>query len=272
MTDRYAVFGNPLGHTKSPQIHQAFAAQFGEDMEYGAVEAPLEGFVQAASRFFEMGGLGLNVTVPFKTQASEMANERYSSAEICGAANCLKVESGRIIAENFDGVGLLRDVEVNLGVRVKDARILVLGAGGAARGTIVPFLQAGAGEMVIANRTPAKAEELCDILKDYGPLRATGFDRLGDGFDIVFNSTSASLTAQGLPISNDTFISTDLAYDLVYGKGKTPFLRQAEAAGARQIADGVGMLVEQAAEAFNWWRGKRPESTKVIADLTVPLV
>lgn len=272
MTDRYAVFGNPLGHTKSPQIHTAFAAQFGEDMSYGKVEAPLDGFPTAVRRFFDEGGLGLNVTVPFKVEAHDLADDRLSAAAICGASNCLKIEGRKILAENFDGAGLLRDVIENIGVPVSGARILLLGAGGAARGTVVPFLTGGAESITIANRSLDKAEALCDQLAQYGALKPARPTDIADGYDIILNSTSASLTGQGLPISEAAFSSARLAYDLVYGKGKTPFLADAERAGAAQIADGVGMLVEQAAEAFVWWRGKRPDTGPVIKDLTIPLV
>lgn len=272
MTDHYAVFGNPLGHTKSPQIHTAFAAEFGEDMTYGKVEAPLDGFEDSVRAFFAEGGMGLNVTVPFKVEAYDLADQCLPAAAICGASNCLKIENGQILADNFDGAGLLRDVEKNLGVPVSGARILLLGAGGAARGTIVPFLQGGAESITIANRSLRKAETLCEQLGGYGSLTPARLDDVTDSYDIVLNSTSASLTGAEIPISDSVYSGARLAYDLVYGKGKTPFLAHAERAGAEQIADGVGMLVEQAAEAFVWWRGKRPDTAPVIKDLTIPLV
>lgn len=271
MTDRYAVIGNPIGHSKSPDIHQAFATQFSEDMVYDAIEAPLGGFAEIARRFFEGGGLGLNVTVPFKVDAHDFADDRQQAAQICGASNCLKIEDGRVIAENFDGIGLLRDVSENLGVDVRGARVLMIGAGGAARGSVVPFLQAGAGKMVIANRTFTKAQSLAEDLAQFGPVTACQISDISGGFDIVLNSTSASLEARPLPLPPQVFEGSMLAYDLVYGKGQTPFLTAAKTSGAAHIADGVGMLVEQAAEAFAWWRGKRPDTAPVIESLTVPL-
>lgn len=272
MTGRYAVIGNPIGHTKSPFIHTEFARQTGEDIRYEAIEAPLDGFTDIARAFFDAGGKGLNVTVPFKVAAHDMADVRREAAAICGASNCLTMDGGRLVAENFDGVGLLRDIAVNLGVRLAGARVLIAGAGGATRGAVAPFLAAGVGEVVIANRTVEKAEAIRDLLADRGAITAVGYDGIEDGFDLVLNSTSASLSGKALPIPASAFDGCALAYDLAYGKGRTPFLAQAEAGGAGCIADGVGMLVEQAAEAFLWWRGIRPDTAPVIAALTVPLV
>jgi len=271
MSDRYAVFGNPISQSKSPFIHGEFAAQFGEDMSYERIEAPLDGFAPAVRRFLDEGGLGLNVTVPFKVEAAALADERREAAEICAASNCLKLEGGRLIAENFDGIGLVRDIEVNLGIPLAGARVLFAGAGGATRGAVAPFLAAGVGELVIANRTLARAEEIRDLMAGRGRVVASGYEALSGSFDIVLNSTSASLTGQGLPIPAEAFHGAALAYDLAYGKGKTPFLTLAEASGAARIADGVGMLVEQAAEAFLWWRGKRPATRDVIEKMTIPL-
>jgi shikimate dehydrogenase len=272
MTDRYAVFGNPLSHTKSPFIHGEFARQFGEDMTYEAIEAPLDGFADAVRAFHADGGKGINVTVPFKVAAHDLADERHEAAAICGASNCLKLEGERLVAENFDGVGLVRDIAVNLGVPLAGKRVLIAGAGGATRGAVAPFVAAGVAEVVIANRTVAKAEIIRDLLASRGTITASGYDDIRGGFDVVLNSTSASLTGEALPIPPSAFAGCALAYDLAYGKGKTPFLQLAEAAGAAQLADGVGMLVEQAAEAFLWWRGKRPDTAPVIAAMTVPLV
>jgi shikimate dehydrogenase len=267
MTDRYAVFGNPVAQTKSPFIHSAFAAQFGEDMRYEAIEAPLDGFAETVRGFMAEGGRGINVTVPFKVEAEKLADESHEAAAICGAANCLKFEDGRIIAENFDGIGLVRDIEENLGLKLKGRNVLFAGAGGATRGAIMPFLEAGVAEITIANRTLSKAEEIRDMFGPRGSLHACGYEALGPGFDIVLNSTSASLSGALPPVPASAFRGTALAYDLAYGKGKTPFLKLAEESGAAQIADGVGMLVEQAAEAFLWWRGKRPDTAPVIASL-----
>ncbi len=271
MTDRYAVFGNPLSHTKSPFIHAEFARQLGDDLSYEAIEAPRDGFEAAVRSFVAAGGKGFNVTVPFKVDAARLADEAHEAVVICGASNCVKVEDGRLVAENFDGVGLVRDIVDNLGVALADARVLFAGAGGATRGAIVPFFEAGVREIVIANRTVAKAEHIRDLLRARGPIRACGYDDIGTGFDIILNSTSASLSGAALPIPDTAFHGVRLAYELAYGKGKTPFLQMAEAGGAEHLADGVGMLVEQAAEAFAWWRGKRPNTAPVIEAMTIPL-
>lgn len=271
MTDRYAVFGNPIGQSKSPELHMAFAAQFGEDMTYEAVLVPVDGFEAAVRGFIAAGGKGLNVTVPFKIEAEALADEARDSAALCGAANCLKFEDGRIVAENFDGVGLVRDISVNLGVDLKGKRVLLAGAGGAARGALDPLIEAGVAEIVIANRTVEKAEAVAKLLGPRGSIRACGYAALEPGFDVVLNTTSASLAGEEPPIPGRAYVGAELAYELAYGKGKTPFLARAEHYHVGRIADGVGMLVEQAAEAFAWWRGKRPDTAPVIEKLTVPL-
>lgn len=270
MTDRYAVFGHPLGHTKSPFIHTEFARQFGEDLTYEAIEAPVDGFESALRRFIDDGGVGANVTVPFKLEAFGLADHAKDAARICGAANTLRFVDGRIEADNTDGVGLVRDITRNLGVPLSGARVLFAGAGGATRGAVAPFLAQGA-EITIANRTVAKGHEIKALLGDRGPVRAVSYENLSGFFDIVLNSTTLSLTGKAPPLPDTVFEGARLAYDLVYGKGLTPFLAKAEARGA-QVADGVGMLVEQAAEAFAWWRGKRPDTAPVIKAMTVPLV
>ncbi|SMC86048.1 shikimate dehydrogenase [Primorskyibacter flagellatus] len=272
MTDRYAVFGNPIGHSKSPFIHRSFAAQFDDDMSYEAVEAPQDGFRSRLDQFISEGGRGINITVPFKTDAFAAADERCEGAALTGASNCLKFENGRIIAENFDGVGLLRDIADNLGQAVSGKRVLFLGAGGATRGAALPILRAGAAQVVVANRTVAKAQAIADELTRFGEIRATGYDSLSAGHDIVLNATSASLFDTRPQVADAVFEGTGLAYDLVYAKGLTGFLRQAQGMGVPVLADGVGMLVEQAAEAYAWWREQRPDTAALIRDLTVPLV
>ena len=269
MTDRYAVLGNPLSHTKSPFIHTEFARQFGEDLTYEAIEAPLDGFAETVRAFRAEGGLGINVTVPFKVEAFELADECRDAAAICGASNCLKFEGDRIVAENFDGVGLVRDIAENLGQPLSGKRVLFAGAGGATRGAVAPFLAAGA-EVTIANRTVSKGEAIRDLLGARGVIHVTSYDAVSGSYDIVLNSTTTSLTGSKPPLPDAVFDGAALAYDLVYGKGLTPFLAQAQARGVR-VADGVGMLVEQAAEAFDWWRGKRPDTTPVIVAMTIPL-
>ncbi|KQW64261.1 shikimate dehydrogenase [Variovorax sp. Root411] len=273
MTDRYAVIGNPIGHTKSPVIHRSFAQATGQDIGYSAIEGPLDGFAGAVHAFREAGGRGMNVTAPFKLQAFELATDRLERAELAGATNALKFEGGRIYADNFDGVGLVADITRNLGVAMKGARVLLLGAGGAARGALLPFLAQQPSELVVANRTPATARVLAEGFASYGQVIASGYDDLaGQRFDIVVNATSASLKAELPPVPAEVLKGAKLAYELVYGKGLTPFLRLARNTGVPQLADGVGMLVEQAAEAFAWWRGVRPDTRAVIDRMTIPLV
>jgi shikimate dehydrogenase len=273
MSDRYAVIGNPIGHTKSPLIHGSFAAATGQDIDYTAIEGPLDGFAHAVHAFRDAGGRGMNVTAPFKLQALELATERLERAELAGATNALKFEGDRILADNFDGVGLVADITRNLGVAMKGARVLLLGAGGAARGALLPFLAQGPAELVVANRTPATATALAERFAAHGRVTAAACaDLAGERFDVVVNATSASLRAELPPVPVDVFHGAQLAYELVYGKGLTPFLRLARDAGVARRADGVGMLVEQAAEAFAWWRGVRPDTRAVIERMTIPLV
>ncbi len=273
MPDRYAVIGHPIGHSKSPQIHSAFAKATHQDLSYVATEAPLDGFREAVMRFVAEGGKGANVTLPFKVEAFEIATDPQESARLAGAANALKFEGDRILAENFDGVGLVNDIQRNLGVPLRGKRVLICGAGGATRGAILPIAAQAPAALVIANRTAAKAAGLAEEFVDRARLSGCGYDDLpGESFDVVLNATSTGLGQGTLPLPPGTFAANALAYELVYGKGLTPFLRQARAAGVTQLADGVGMLVEQAAEAFEWWRGVRPDTASVIKALTVALV
>lgn len=272
MTDRYALFGNPISHTKSPRIHNAFAAQTGEDVAYEAIEAPVDGFRAAVDAFRAAGGRGINVTLPFKLDAYEYALDRMERARLAGAVNCMKFEGGRAIAENFDGIGLVNDIQRNLAFSIRARRVLLIGAGGAARGAMLPFLEAQPALLVVANRTVAKAMALGERFGSFGRIGTGGYgDLQGQAFDIVVNATSASLHGELPPVPASAFAPNGLAYDLVYGKGLTPFLRLARGAGARYVADGVGMLVEQAAEAWVWWRGVRPDTRAMIEAITVPL-
>jgi shikimate dehydrogenase len=273
MTDHYALFGNPLGHSKSPLIHNGFAKALGHDVDYGLIEAPLGGFAAAAQAFRDSGAKGCNITAPFKLDAFALATHRMERAEHAGAANCLKFgPDGRIEAEMFDGIGLANDIERNLGVAMKGKRVLVLGAGGAVRGAVAPFLACDPSALVIANRTEDKATALAQRFGDRGPVSACGYaDLAGERFDLVVNGTSASLRGELPPVPATIFGGAQLAYELAYGKGLTPFLRLAQNAGVPRLADGVGMLVEQAAEAWVWWRGVRPPTRDVIDRLTVPL-
>lgn len=272
MTDRYALFGNPLGHTKSPLIHMTFARQADQDIDYQPIEAPLGRFPDALHAFFAGGGKGCNVTAPFKLEANALATRRMPRAEMAGAANCLKMEGGEIVADNFDGIGLLRDIEINLGQPLAGKRVLMLGAGGAARGALLPFLEAKPASLTLINRTVEKAHALARQLAGHGPITSGGYDDLtGEHFDIVVNATSASLRGEMPPMPDSAFDGVSLAYELAYGKGLTPFLRRAQGRNAARLADGVGMLVEQAAEAFVWWRGIRPDTARMITTLTIPL-
>ncbi|SAL13708.1 shikimate dehydrogenase [Caballeronia peredens] len=276
MTDTYAVIGNPIGHTKSPLIHGLFAEATQQDMAYTAIEGPPEpeqAFAETVRAFAAAGGKGMNITAPFKLKAFAMADERSERAELAGAVNAMKFENGRIIAENFDGIGLVRDIEVNLGLPMAGKRVLILGAGGAVRGALLPFLAARPAEMILVNRDIDKGRALAAQVSARGPISACAYGDLEamGRFDLVVNATSASLTGALPPVPPSVFSPEGAAYELAYGKRLTPFLRLARNAGVRAIADGVGMLVEQAAEAFDWWRGVRPATRAVIDRLTVPL-
>ncbi len=272
MTDRYAVLGNPIGHSKSPLIHSLFAQATGQDIGYTAIETPLDGFSDTVLGFRASGGRGLNVSLPFKLQAFEIATEPSERARLAGAANCLKFDGERILADNFDGVGLVNDLQRNLGCPLVGKRVLLLGAGGATRGALLPIAAERPALLSVANRTADKAHALRHDFAAHTPLQTGGYETLvGQSFDVVINATSTGLTQEALPLPAGLFAPAAIAYEMVYGKGLTPFLKQAQAAGASTVADGVGMLIEQAAEAFAWWRGVRPDTRAVILQLTVPL-
>jgi len=275
MTDKYAVIGNPIGHTKSPLIHSTFAKQTGQDIAYSAIDGSLDGFRQAAEAFRAAGGRGMNVTAPFKLDAFAYATDLTEQAQLAGAVNALKFEGGQVFAQNFDGIGLVRDIVHNLGFPIKGRRVLLLGAGGAARGALLPILAQQPARLLIVNRTESKAHALAEQFATDVDLSASSYPALDASpavFDIVINATSASLRGELPPVHAEVFAPDGLAYELVYGKGLTPFLRLAQGSGVRHLADGVGMLVEQAAEAFAWWRGVRPDTRAVITTLTVPLI
>jgi shikimate dehydrogenase len=262
MTDRYAVFGNPISHSKSPLIHAEFARQTGQDLSYEAIEAPLDAFRAAVLAFRAAGGRGANVTVPFKEQAFALATERSERADAAGAVNTLKFDGDEILGDNTDGAGLVSDLIDNLGFNPAGRRILLLGAGGAARGVGLPLMERQPAELFVANRTAYKARELSARFDCYGG----GFEALeGRQFDLVINATAASLAGDLPPLPDDIFAPGALAYDMMYGRD-TPFLAFARERGVR-TADGLGMLVEQAAEAFLVWRGIRPRTAPVIAML-----
>ncbi|MFZ4536643.1 shikimate dehydrogenase [Propionivibrio sp.] len=268
MTDRYCVFGNPIGHSKSPLIHAAFAARTGEDISYTAILAPRDGFAAAVHAFVANGGRGANVTVPFKEEAFRLCTRRTARAEIAGAVNTLVFSSDGILGDNTDGAGLVRDITLNLQCPVAGKRVLLLGAGGAARGAIGPLLDERPGALIIANRTASRAQALAEHFARLGAISGSGYAELaGHSFDIVINATSASLGGESPPLPSGILAAGSLAYEMMYGRGDTPFLALARSQGAQQLADGLGMLVEQAAEAFYLWRGVRPDVAPVLAML-----
>jgi shikimate dehydrogenase len=266
MMDRYAVVGHPVAHSKSPLIHRLFAEQTGQDMVYETLLAPLDGFAETTRNFFAEGGKGLNVTVPFKAEAFVLADTCSPRAAQASAVNTLGIDAdGRIWGDNTDGVGLVRDLRDALSLTLSERRLLVLGAGGAACGILGPLLGEGPRELVVANRTAAKAAALADRFRCLGPVRGCGLAELfGIGaFDLILNATSASLS-EALPalplglVANDT-----VCYDLAYGSEPTAFMHWAQAQGATRTEDGLGMLIEQAAVSFELWRGVRPDTGRV---------
>jgi shikimate dehydrogenase len=267
MTDLYAVIGNPVEHSRSPLIHAEFARQTRQPVSYGKLYAEIAGFEAVVQRFREEGGRGVNVTVPFKHRAYALASIRSRRAEEAQAVNTLSFEADGIKADNTDGVGLVRDLTRNLGCAIQNRRVLVMGAGGAAYGVCGPLLDAGPATLVVANRTPDKAMDLATRFAGLFPaapeVTGAGYAELeGREFDLVINATSAGLSGEMPALPAGVFAPGALAYDLVYGKD-TPFLALAARAGAR-AADGLGMLVEQAAESFYLWRGMRPDTAPVI--------
>lgn len=266
--DRYVVFGNPIGHSKSPLIHRLFAEQTGQQLDYSALLAPLDDFIGCAQTFFEHGQ-GANITVPFKEQAFRLADSLTERAQRAGAVNTLrKGADGRLLGDNTDGAGLVRDLKVNAGVSLQGKRILLLGAGGAVRGALEPLLAEKPLAVVIANRTVEKAELLAHQFADLGPVSAAGFSWLAEPVDLIINATSASLAGELPPISPSLIQpGHTVCYDMMYGKEPTPFCRWATEHGAAHVLDGLGMLAEQAAEAFYLWRGVRPDTAPVLAEL-----
>lgn len=258
---RYAVFGNPVAHSRSPQIHQQFALQEGVEIEYGRICADMGGFAQAVSAFFASGGCGANVTVPFKQEAFDLSDEHSERASAAGAVNTLiLLENGKIRGDNTDGVGLVNDIVRVQNTAIEGKNVLLLGAGGAVRG-VVPVLQAqNPSRIVIANRTREKAEE---VAARFG-VEAAALDEVRGGFDIVVNGTSGGLGGQFPAVSPDIFAGCTLAYDMVYGEAAKPFLTFARESGAQQTADGLGMLVGQAAVSYRLWRGFEPDIRPVV--------
>lgn len=268
MTDRYAVVGNPIAHSKSPIIHAEFARQTGQDLVYERLLAPVDGFRATVNAFRAEGGRGLNVTIPFKLEAFDYADKRSVRAERAGAVNVLSFFAHEVVADNTDGAGLIRDLEANLRITLRGKRVLLLGAGGAAQGVMHPLLEREPVVLVIANRTVEKARTLATRFAALGHVSASSYAALkGTAFDLIINATAASLAGKLPPLPEGVFAKQSLAYDMMYGRGETPFMAFAKAHGAAACADGLGMLVEQAAEAFYVWRGIRPSTEKVLRHL-----
>lgn len=269
--DLYAVVGNPISHSKSPRIHSLFASQTGEQLEYTAIQAPEDGFKSTVEGFFDRGGQGLNVTVPFKEQAWKLASRRTRRAELAGAANTLYRDSeGLLTADNTDGKGLVVDLTVNLGIGLAGKRVLVLGAGGAVRGVLGPLLEQKPATLTIANRTVAKAEGLVTLFAPVAgrtAVSACGFEQPAEAFDIIINGTSASLQGDLPPVSANVIGADTVVYDMMYSLQTTTFNQWALDQGATRVFDGLGMLVEQAAESFRIWRGVSPQTRPVIEQL-----
>ena len=280
--DRYVVIGNPIAHSKSPQIHAAFARQTGEAIAYERLLAPLDGFDESVRAFIAAGGRGANVTVPFKLEAFALADTLSERATAAGAVNTLRFDRAgervEIVGDNTGGVGLVRDIRVNAGVVVSGARVLLLGAGGAARGVILPLLAESPAQLVIANRTLERADALVTQFAEAAHtlpaapvvLAAARFEALAGRFDIIINATAASLSSELPPIPASVFGSSSFAYDMMYGAQPTLFMQMAAQAGA-SVRDGLGMLVEQAAESFFVWRGVRPQTVPVYRELRAQL-
>lgn len=264
MTDRYAVIGNPVAHSQSPMIHAEFARATGEAIRYEKLFAELGRFREVVEGFITEGGRGLNVTLPFKGEAYRMSDEVTERARAAEAVNTLTFRDGKVYGDNTDGIGLVRDIVHVMDVQLAGKNVLVLGAGGAVRGVLEPLLEEKPASLTIANRTLIKAEALVHHFAPWGVCQATGYGELaGRAFDVIINATSTSLHNELPPIPAGLFNARSLAYDMVYSKGLTPFLRRAQSENAGMLADGLGMLVEQAAESFFIWRGKRPDTRKV---------
>ncbi len=260
----YAVFGNPISHSKSPLVHSLFAEEFGINLEYRAVHVDIGGFEQAVSGFQANGGNGLNVTVPFKLNAWKLADELTQRAQLAGAVNTLTL--GDVVkGDNTDGAGVVKDIESNLGIPLAGTRILIVGAGGAVRGILSPILNQKPESITITNRTKSKADELANVFSDFGNVQATALHEAGLGaYDIIINATSTGIHGELPEVSPRVFQGVKLMYDLMYGKQPTRFMEWARDNGVEQISDGLGMLVEQAAESFQVWHGVMPITTSVI--------
>lgn len=269
--DRYAVIGHPIKHSQSPFIHQQFAKQTGQSLDYQRLLAPLDGFADCLRQFAREGGKGCNITVPFKTQALTIADELTARAELAGAVNTLHLlADGRWLGDNTDGAGLVMDLK-RLGFTLSGANILLLGAGGAARGALAPLLAEQPAQIVVANRTLARADELAQHFAHLGKISSASLDALDQGFDIIINCTSASLQGEALSLDSQVCHADTRVYDMMYGREETLFLAWAREQGLAHRYDGLGMLVGQAAESFYLWWGVRPDMIPVLAALRAQL-
>lgn len=271
MTDRYAIIGNPISQTKSPALQTAFAEQCRQDMVYGAILAELDGFAAAVREFQKSGGKGMNITMPFKIEAFALADELTPRGRAAGAINMFTLRAdGTLLGDNTDGFGIVRDITHNLGRCLKGARVLLLGAGGAVRGALLPLFDEQPAEIFVANRTASKAVELA---AEFGPhagaiqLAGGGFADISGRFDVIINGSASSMANEVPPLPADVWNEGSLAYDMAYKKEPTAFVQAARAAGVGQTTDGLGMVVEQGAECFTLWRGMRPDTAPVIAAL-----
>jgi len=280
MTDHYAVVGKPIAHSKSPLIHRLFAQQTDQDLEYRAELGDSVNFEEQVSKWFALGLRGLNVTLPFKERALTLASKKTARALLAGAANTLRLDqnAGGLEADNTDGIGLMRDLQERLGFAIQDKRILVLGAGGATRGILGPLLEAGPARLVITNRTEERAITLVQAMQTAMNATALIFNsqaqlaQHNEGFDLVINATSTSLSGDVPEVPDCIWASHTMAYDLAYTpSGETSFLVFAQSHGVKNCADGLGMLVEQAAEAFYWWRGVAPDTSAVLKQTRILL-
>ena len=265
MSDKYAVIGNPIAHSKSPLIHHAFAKESDQSIAYTAELIPLDGIEAGLDTLQQKGFKGLNVTVPFKEQVWQSLTDKSERATLAGAVNTIVFnDDGSRYGDNTDGVGLCLDLTQNHGIDLANKRILLLGAGGAARGVIQPLLAFQPAQLTIANRTLRKAQTLAALFNHLGPLRAASFEQLTDNFDLIINATSASLQGDVPPIPSATISSQTFCYDMMYSNTDTAFIQWAKKHQAVKTSDGLGMLVEQAAESFRLWRGIKPNTQTVI--------
>lgn len=266
--DHYAVFGNPVGHSLSPKIHHLFAQQTEQALTYDAIYTPLDSFAETIQKFLEQGGKGFNVTLPFKQHAYGLADELKPRAQLAQAVNTMGITDGKLWGDNTDGAGLVRDLIENNSVQLEHATILIIGAGGAVRGVLGPLLEQNPKKITIVNRTASTAQTLVEIFKELGTITATTFDELSEPFDLIINGSSASLKGELLPLPTAVIAPHHTScYDMMYGATRTPFNQWAKTQQAKNSLDGLGMLVEQAAEAFYLWRNIQPKTAEVIAEL-----